>query len=97
MMKKKFFLISPCVLFATVIYSQQGFIDSALIPKPFLHYQQEYSFDKSVRPEAWGQQSPGLNVSFVSTDEAYFRTEVPGISKTQKWVAKGWKGERLNT
>ena len=96
-MKKRSFLISLSVLFLTISYAQPGFIDSALIPKPFLHYQQEYAFDKSMRPEAWGQQTAGLNISFASTDEAYFRTEVPGISKTQKWVATGWKGERLNT
>src|SRR4030095_1430241 len=96
MMKKKFFLISLSVLFATIIYSQAGFIDSALIPKPFLHYQQEYTFDKSMHPEVWQQQTPGLNVSFASTDEAWFRTEVPAVSKTQKWLDSRWKGERLN-
>ncbi|HZI53285.1 MAG TPA: glycoside hydrolase domain-containing protein, partial [Chitinophagaceae bacterium] len=97
MMKKKFFPLSFTLLFATVIYSQPGAIDSALIPIPFLHYQQEYSFDKSMRPELWEQQTAGLNVSFASTDKSYFRTEVPTITKSQKWEAKGWKGERLNT
>ncbi|HET6722776.1 MAG TPA: glycoside hydrolase domain-containing protein, partial [Chitinophagaceae bacterium] len=52
---------------------------------------------KSMHPEVWGQQAPGLNVSFASTDASYFRTEVPAITKTQKWEAQGWKGERLNT
>src|SRR5688572_12903059 len=97
MMKKKFFPISFTLLFATVIHSQPGILDSALIPIPFLHYQQEYTFDKSMRPELWEQQAGGLNVSFASTDKSYFRTEVPGITKSQKWEAKGWKGERLNT
>src|SRR5688572_974947 len=97
MMKKKSFLVSFTLLFATVIYSQPGIIDSALIPIPFLHYQQEYSFDKSMSPELWEQQGSGLNVSFASTDKSYFRTEVPTITKSQKWEAKGWKGERLNT
>lgn len=97
MMTKKFFLLAVGTFFITLIYSQPGFIDSALIPRPFLHYQQEYVFDKSIHPEAWSRQTPGLNVSFGATDIAYFRTEAPGISKTQKWMAQGWKGERLNT
>lgn len=96
-MKKKSSLISLSFLFVTIIYAQPGFIDSAFIPKPFLHYQQEYAFDKSMHPEVWANQTPGLNVSFASTDEVYFRTEVPGIKKTGKWLVNGWKGERLNT
>ncbi len=84
------------LLFITVIYSQQAYIDSALIPIPFLHYQQEYNFDKSTNPELWNKQTHGLHVSFASTDESYFRTEVPAITETQKWVSSGWKGERLN-
>jgi len=75
---------------------QQGLIDSALIPKPNLHYQKEYDFDKSIDPGKWETQK-NLHVSFVSTDEAYFRTEVPGINETKTWTATGWKGERLNT
>jgi hypothetical protein len=97
MMKKKFSLINLSFLFATIIYSQPGSIDSALIPIPFIHYQQEYNFDNSLHPELWDQQKPGLNVSFASTDQSYFRTEVPAITKNQKWEARGWKGERLNT
>ncbi len=96
-MRKKFYLFAVYTCFVTIIYSQPGYIDSALIPMPFLHYQQEYAFDKSMHPEVWAQQARGLNVSFASTNEAYFRTEVPGVTKTQKWEAKGWKGERLNT
>ncbi|HET9745258.1 MAG TPA: glycoside hydrolase domain-containing protein [Chitinophagaceae bacterium] len=84
------------LLLITKIYSQQASIDSALIPIPFLHYQQEYNFDKSTNPEAWSRQAPGLHVSFASTDESYFRAEVPVITETQKWVSSGWKGERLN-
>lgn len=83
-------------LLTAVIYSQQAFIDSALIPRPFLHYQQEYDFDKPEKPGSWNKQAAGLHVSFASTDEAYFRTEVPVITETQKWASTGWKGERLN-
>ena len=86
-----FFLLIP--VFAR--QDQSGLIDSALIPRPYLHYQQEYAFDKSINPGKW-QSEKGLHVSFASTDEAYFRTEVPGISETKAWTATGWKGERLN-
>ena len=75
---------------------QRGLIDSALIPKPYFHYQQEYDFDKSMNPGKWETQK-GLHVSLASTDEAYFRAEVPEIVQTQSWAAAGWKGERLNT
>lgn len=95
MMKK---ISTACLSFllTAVIYSQQAFIDSALIPRPFLHYQQEYDFDKPEKPGSWNKQAAGLRVSFASTDEAYFRTEVPVITETQKWASTGWKGERLN-
>jgi hypothetical protein len=75
---------------------QRGLVDSALVPRPFLHYQQEYNFDISSNPSLWKKENPGLHVSFASTDEAYFRTEVPQITQSQKWIASGWKGERLN-
>jgi hypothetical protein len=97
MMKKKFSLINVSLLFAAVVYSQPGSIDSALIPKPSLHYQQEYTFDKSVTPALWEKQKPGLNVSFASTNEAYFRTEAPTLVESKKMALNGWKGERLNS
>src|SRR5258705_13705211 len=96
-MKKIFIVVVPFFLIIPV-FAQQGqlaLIDSALIPRPYLHYQQEYAFDKSIDPGRW-QSQKALHVSFASTDEAYFRTEVPGISQTQSWAASGWKGERLN-
>ena len=98
-MKKTFlviiwsFIIGP----AFTQQSQLGLVDSASIPIPYIHYQQEYTFDKSNDPSRWQEQKPGLHVSFVSTDEAYFRTEVPEIPETQDLTLTGWKGEWLNT
>jgi hypothetical protein len=89
-------LLSCLMVSAFTQTGQQGLIDSALIPTPFLHYQKEYDFDKSIDPGKWEQQK-NLHVSFASTGEAYFRTEVPGVMKAQKWEARSWKGERLNT
>src|SRR4030095_6803837 len=89
-------LLSFIIVNAFTQPDQRGLIDSALIPKPYLHYQKEYDFDKSIDPGKWEIQKK-LHVSFASTDEAYFRTEVPGITETKTWTATGWKGERLNT
>src|SRR6187431_123082 len=84
------------IVFAIAVNGQIAGVDSALIPRPYLHYLKEYDFDKSSDPAKW-QEQKNLHVSFASTDEAYFRTEVPGINETKTWTATGWKGERLNT
>ena len=97
-MKRSFIAITLlCIVIPSLAQQDQlGYIDSALIPKPNFHYQQEYTFDKSTAPSKWKDQKD-LHVSFASTDEAYFRTEVPVITQSQNWTAAGWKGERLNT
>jgi len=97
-MKKPVILILLSFMIVNVFaqFGQQGLIDSARIPKPNLHYQKEYDFDKSIDPGKWEKQK-NLHISFASTDEAYFRTEVPGVNETKTWTATGWKGERLNT
>jgi hypothetical protein len=89
-------LLSFIIVNAFTQPDQRGLIDSALIPKPYLHYQKEYDFDRSIDPAKWQEQKK-LHVSFASTDEVYFRTEVPGVTETKTWTATGWKGERLNT
>lgn len=92
--------IVALIFFSMQVRAQQndiGLIDSARIPKPLPHFQSEYAFDKSINPERWQQEKPGLQVSFASTDEAYFRMEVPalpGITLSMK--ATCWKGERIN-
>ena len=98
-MKKTFLAIvlSSIIIPVWAQEAHVGFIDSTLTPRPYLHYQQEYAFDKSINPGRWQQQKPGLNVSFASTDEAYFRPEAPEINQAQSWTANGWRGERLNT
>ncbi len=89
-------LLSFIIVNAFTQPDQRGLIDSALVPKPYLHYQKEYDFDKSIDPGKWETQK-NLHISYASTDDAYFRTEVPGINETKTWRATGWKGERLNT
>jgi Domain of unknown function (DUF4091)/Family of unknown function (DUF6067) len=88
------------VFFVLPGYAQQsnaGLIDSAAIPKPNPHFQPEYTFDKPVNPVRWQQEKPGLQVSFASADEAYFRSEVPVLSSLSQSIRETcWKGERLN-
>jgi len=88
-------------LFACIAFAQpyKGMVDSANLPAigP-AHYQPEYDIDVPVNPAAWANEKAGLNVSFGSEDELYFRTEVPQIkNKAASWETTGWKGERLNT
>lgn len=75
----------------------KGFIDSIKIARPFLHGQVEYTFDSPLDPSQWQKVKPGLHADFVSTDEAYFRTEVPGIQTEKRVLEKTtWRGERIN-
>lgn len=73
-----------------------GLIDSSKIPIPYSHFQPEYNFDGPTDPSAWQREKKGLNVSFASTNEAYFRSEVPAIEKTTSIKETAWKGERIN-
>lgn len=100
MKKITLFLLAQTLLFATG-FSQQVLlseIDSARMPLGGgAHYMPEYLLDVSMNPAAWAKEKSGLHVSFGSTDQLYFRTEVPSLEKqTLSWEATGWKGERLN-
>ncbi|WP_121357311.1 DUF4091 domain-containing protein [Flavisolibacter nicotianae] len=99
-MKKVFLLFCLSTLIADYASSQvyPGQISYSNVPQPAGHFQDEYTFDTTVNPGAWAAQKKGLHVSFASTDESYFRSEVPGLEKESlQWQETGWKGERLNT
>ena len=94
-----FFLISQGLLGVVLAQGDFGRIDSSRISKPAFKYQPEYTFDSPVDPNRWQKESKGLHTAFGSTDESYFRTEVPdlpGKNETMTWTASGWKGQRLN-
>jgi hypothetical protein len=75
----------------------KGEVDIAKVPIPSGHYQDEYTFDTTLDIAAWATQKKGMHISFASTDESYFRSEVPQLEKeTLLYEATGWKGERLN-
>jgi hypothetical protein len=97
--KMKKFLFLPFFFLSFWSFGQpgRGQVDFTKIPEPAYHYQEEFTFDSSLNPEAWNRITKGLHVSFVSTDEAWFRSEVPQLqSERVQWSATGWKGERLN-
>jgi Domain of unknown function (DUF4091)/Family of unknown function (DUF6067) len=97
-MEKKGAIVLGCILFSlfTSAQIQKGEIDITKVPEAKEHYQDEYTFDSPTEPARWLSQKPGLQVSFTSTDQIYFRTEVPDLKETTEWQVTGWKGERVN-
>lgn len=98
-MKNSVLTFCLCLLFSNLVTGQayKGQIEFSKIPVPAAHYLEEYTFDTTLNPDAWKKQEKGMHVSFASTDELYFRSEVPQLqSETVQWQGTGWKGERLN-
>lgn len=98
-MKKALFIVGLLNL-AFVSFGQvyKGQMDLTKIPVPPGHYQDEYHFDTTVNTAAWNAQEKGMHVAFGSTDQLYFRSEVPELqSEPVSWQATGWKGERINS
>jgi hypothetical protein len=98
-MKKALFIFGLLNL-AFVSFGQvyKGQMVLTKIPVPPGHYQDEYHFDTTVNTAAWNAQEKGMHVAFGSTDQLYFRSEVPELqSEPVSWQATGWKGERINT
>jgi hypothetical protein len=98
-MKKKILIFVGSILACTIALTQQykGQISLTSVPGPKPHYQEEYTFDSTIDLAKWNNQTPGMQVSFGSTDKLYRRTEVPNLEKqTTTWEETGWKGERLN-
>ena len=89
-------LIAALISVSAFSQLQKGRIDSSLLPQIGAHYQEEYNFDVSTNEQAWLSQPSGLQVSFGSTDELYFRKEVPVTSKVTEKQMTAWKGERIN-
>lgn len=98
-MKKSLLIILFSVSLLSKICSQRetALIDSANIPIPYFHAQTEYNFDVPANPSAWEHVKPGLHVAFGSTNQAYFRREVPMIKNASEIIeTTAWKGERVN-
>ena len=94
-------LLGCCLfyLLAPVVYGQvyKGQVDFSKLPVPGSHYQEEYTYDSTINISAWNALKKAFHVSFASTNESYFRTEVPGLNaETLSWSESAWKGERLN-
>jgi len=76
---------------------QTGEIDRSKVPVLAPHYEEEHTFDRPSDTAAWQACQPGMHVSFGTTDQLYFRSEIPSLqTETLSWEATGWRGERLN-
>jgi len=99
-MKKSAFAVGLFSISIVLVNAQvyKGQIEASKLATPAWHYQKEYAFDTTLNVGAWSAQKPGLHISFGSTDELYFRTEVPELEKENLALrANAWKGERLNS
>jgi hypothetical protein len=76
---------------------KRGQVDSKKLPLPKQHYSSEFTFDSPSNPGLWKKEKRGMNVAFASTNELYFRSEIPVSSSSVVWEDTGWQGERLNT
>lgn len=67
------------------------------VPAPAYHYTEEYNFDSTLNPTAWERTGKGLHAAFGSTEELYFRSEVPVNEQESMTLKKtAWRGERVN-
>ena len=46
--------------------------------------------------EAWDKIATPTQLSWASTDVRYPKLSIPSVTKTSRWQAKAWKGERVN-
>ncbi len=97
-MKKSFvsfLLVAACIQGMTA-QTFKGEVAAADLPKLDHHYQDEPDAEKVVNPAAWvGLQ--GMHAAFGSTDELYFRREVPMLEPgSRQFSTVVWKGERVN-
>jgi hypothetical protein len=98
-LKMKKHIAFLCLLIPVVLFGQvhKGQLNLSSVPTPAMHYMQELTFDTTVNATAWSSQKKGMHVSFATTDELFFRSEVPELGQeTTAWEGMGWRGERLN-
>jgi hypothetical protein len=99
MMRRLFCLLTILQALAAAAFAQTspGQIDLRDTPALHPHHEPELAFGKPTDLERWKAQSPGLHAGFGSTDEAYFRSEVPVLGDSaSRWEVIRWRGERLN-
>jgi hypothetical protein len=98
-MRRLLYICSILQCVAGVAFGQPspGQVDPGHTPVLGPHFEPEHVFDAPTDPQRWTQQTPGLHAAFGSTDEIYFRSEVPTVgSGATAWEGTGWRGERLN-
>jgi glycosyl hydrolase family 123 len=96
---KHVLLVSSLLTFSCLTYGQvyKGQVDFSKIPATPPHYQEEYTYDSTIDLPAWNALKGGAHASFASTDQLYFRTELPALKSEGTSLSEaGWRGERLN-
>jgi hypothetical protein len=91
--------LAAALFLSTAVFSQTftGTIRAEQLPNLSPHPVEELAYDKPTDKAAWASVPKGLNAAFASTDQLYFRTEVPVVdSKNNKQAIAAWKGERVN-
>jgi hypothetical protein len=86
-------------LFSSFVVGQvhKGQVDFSKVPISPAHYQDEYTYDSTINIPAWNALKRGVHISFASTDQLYFRTELPALKFESTSLSEtGWRGERLN-
>lgn len=95
-MKRTSLIIALVFFTGTAVCQYKGQISASKAPVLSPHYEEEYLFDEPTDVAAWTNSQRGMHVSFASTDQLYFRTEVPVAQPRSSWEETGWRGERLN-
>ena len=98
-MKRVLLSFSLLSLFSTLTHGQvdKGQVDFSKNTSTPSHYQEEYTYDSTINAPAWNALNGGAHISFASTDQSYFRTELPALkSESVSFSQAGWRGERLN-
>ena len=98
-MKRVLLVSSLLSVFSFLTYGQvyKGQVNFSKIPSTPPHYQEEYTYDSTINAPAWNALKSGAHISFASTDQLYFRTELPALkSESVSFSETAWRGERLN-
>ena len=65
--------------------------------KPGKNIYQESPDQEKTPVEEWAKVTNDIQVSFVSSNISYRKSQPPQITKTTTWQTKAWKGEKVNT
>ena len=84
-----FILLITCQCFFNNLSSQDiGFLLS--------EYEELFDSEERDIEEAWSTMSKNVMLSWASIDERYDKNKLPILNHSEIWIAKAWRGERIN-